>query len=171
MPKEIKNTTSPQCVKNAVITGVYKDFTLKSMSDFVLMLRNRTLSELVNDFPRNFKMPIWNGNQSEMVKDMLAIDAIQWKLTGEYVKFLKSVFTKEDFIGEKALFQGFQIIGEDKKVIEIELIDNNLWICFINNEATTLSDNYFEDIPVKQIEDLIEYNLKLTDVAIKRIFR
>ena len=68
------------------------------------------------------------------------------------------------------MFQGFQINSEDENVIQIDLIDNNLWICFMNNEATTLSDNYFEDIPIKQIEDLIEYNLKLTDVAIERIF-
>jgi hypothetical protein len=61
---------------------------LKKMTDFVFMLRNRTTSELCSDFPNVFKLPVWKGSQSEMVKDMLAIDAIQWRLTGEFAKFL-----------------------------------------------------------------------------------
>jgi hypothetical protein len=61
---------------------------LKSMTEFVFMLRNRTTSELCKDFPRAFTLPVYNGNQDDMVKAMLAIDAIQWKLTGEYAKFL-----------------------------------------------------------------------------------
>lgn len=157
-----------QLRENAVITGAYKDFTLKSMSDFVLMLRNRTLSELVKDFHRNFKMPIWNGNQSEMVKDMLAIDAIQWKLTGEYVKFLKLPFTIEDFIGEKALFQGFEVKTKTAFNNGYDFVcDNNeifyrLWY----NPVTgwELSKG------LKTIEDLVIFKPKLTDLAIKRIF-
>lgn len=61
---------------------------LKSMTEFVFMLRNRTTSELCKDFPRAFTLPVYNGNQDDMVKAMLEIDAIQWKLTGEYAKFL-----------------------------------------------------------------------------------
>lgn len=71
---------------------------LISMTDFVFMLRNRTTSELCKDFPRAFKMPEWNGNKSDMVKDMLAIEAIQWRLTGEYAKFLKQPLTLGMFV-------------------------------------------------------------------------
>ncbi len=156
------NTNQAQALnKTDVITGAYKDFTLKSMSDFVLMLRNRTLSELVNDFPRNFKMPIWNGNQSEMVKDMLAIDAIQWKLTGEYVKFLKTSIIENLFEGETSLFKGLKIVEKYKWGFKLEM-------SFEDFEERV--DVMYEDT----IEDLLTYSVnfdwELTDLAIKRIF-
>lgn len=71
---------------------------LISMTDFVFMLRNRTTSELCKDFPKSFTLPVYNGNKDDMVKKMLGIDAIQWKLTGEYAKFLKQPLTLGMFV-------------------------------------------------------------------------
>lgn len=62
---------------------------LISMVDFVLYIRSMTTSEICKTYPKRFSLPVWKGDQSEMVKDMLAVDAIKWDVVGEYAKFLK----------------------------------------------------------------------------------
>lgn len=163
MPKEIKNTTSPQCVKNAVITGAYKDFTLKSMCDFILMLRNRTTSELIRDFPRNFTKPDTNSlvNQSEMVKNMLAIDAIQWKLTGDYMKFLKTKNVEDLFEGETALFKGLKIVEKYKWGFKLEMSFEDF-----KERVDVMHEDTIEDL----LTYSVNFDWELTDLAIKRIF-
>lgn len=68
------------------------------MTDFVCHIRSMTTSELCNTYPKKFVMPVWKGDQSEMVKDMLSIDAIKWDMTGEYMKFLKQPLTLSMFV-------------------------------------------------------------------------
>lgn len=86
---------------------------LVSMKDFVFHLRNMTTSELCKTYPKNFKTPVWNGNQSDRVKDMLAIDAIQWKLTGEYAKFISQPLALWMFVP----------VGDDGEVLEEPYFD------------------------------------------------
>lgn len=62
---------------------------LQSMTDFVLGIRNRTTSELCEYMPSVFTAPKWKGYQDEMVKDILAFDAIKFRIIGDYAKFLK----------------------------------------------------------------------------------
>lgn len=147
------------------------------MTDFVFMLRNRTTSELVRDFPKNFKMPIWTGNQSEMVKDMLAIDAMQWKLVGEYAKFCRTELNKNQFDQndkENCLFKGnwkhkrcnitkVDTVYDDDFNINIDTLD-----CFQYVEGGCL-DFRLVGNTIGQMADIIK-GLELTDLAIKRIF-
>lgn len=68
------------------------------MVDFVLHLRGMTTSELCNTYPERFKMPVWSGSKSEMVKAMLAIDAIKLDMIGNYAKFIKQNLTLGMFV-------------------------------------------------------------------------
>lgn len=95
----------------------------QSMTKFVFMLRNRTTSELCKDFPRAFTMPVWNVNQDDMVKSMLAIDAIQWRLTGEYAKFIIKIIELWMFVPCK-LENGVWIILEEPKEYKNWLVKN-----------------------------------------------
>lgn len=61
---------------------------IKTMKEFVLYLRGMTTSELITNFPLSFHNPVWTGNSSDTAKQFLANDAILWKFTGEYAKFL-----------------------------------------------------------------------------------
>lgn len=70
---------------------------------------------------------------------------------------------------EKVLFEGFEVIGIDKDVVQLELHGNNLWIDFHKDSSIILTDNYDIEFHVKIIEDLIEYNLQLTENALKQI--
>jgi hypothetical protein len=70
----------------------------KTMLEFVFHLRDMTKSELCKTYPNTFVMPTWKGNQDDMVKDMLAFDAILWRITGEYGKFLKRQLKKGMFV-------------------------------------------------------------------------
>jgi len=85
---------------------------LMSMTDFVFNLRNKTTSELCLSFPNRFKRPVWNGSQSDMVKDMLAIDAIQWKMVGDYAKFIIQLLEIWMFIPCK-LVDGVWVVLEE----------------------------------------------------------
>lgn len=71
---------------------------LISMTDFVLNIRNRTTTELCEYMPKVFIAPKWNGSQDEMIKDILAFDAIKFKVIGEYAKFLKQVLNLGMFV-------------------------------------------------------------------------
>lgn len=82
------------------------------MTAFVFLLRNKTVSELCTDYPKTFKLPVWKGSQSEMVKDMLAIDAIQWRLTGEFAKFLIQTAELWMFVPAK-LVDGVWVVLEE----------------------------------------------------------
>lgn len=164
-------------LENAVITAYYKDFTLKSMIDFVFMLRNRTTSELCRDFPKNFKSPIWNGNQCNMVEDMLAIDAIQWKLTGEYAKFCRTELNKNQFDQndkQNCLFKGnwkhkrcsitkFDTVYNEDFHINIDTLECFQWV-----EGGTLDFRLIGNT-IGQLADVVK-DIELTDLAIKRIF-
>ncbi|MDD3875497.1 MAG: hypothetical protein PHT69_02690 [Bacteroidales bacterium] len=155
----------------------YKDFTLKSMIEFVFMLRNRTTSELVKDFPRNFQKPSWDGNQSEAVKKMLAIDAIQWKLTGQYAKFLINKLDKKQFDQtdeENCLFKGdwkhkicnitgFDIVYNEEIRINLHTLDGVQF-----SEGGCLEFQLIGNT-IGQMADVIK-DIKLTDLAIKCIF-
>lgn len=58
-------------------------------SAFVLHIRSMTTNELCKAYPSRFSIPVWKGDRSEMVKDMLALDAIKWDVVGSYAKFLR----------------------------------------------------------------------------------
>ena len=69
---------------------------------------------------------------------------------------------------EKVLFEGFKVIGIDEDIIEIELENDNLWLDFYKNSSIIFTDSYFVEFPIKIIEELIFYNFKLTESAIKQ---
>lgn len=161
-----------QLNKHAVITGVYKDFTSKSMIDFVFMLRNRTTSELVRDFPKNFNQPIWKGSQSEMVKDMLAIDAIQFILIGEYAKFCRTELHKKLFDEtdeNNCLFTGWKLSKNSNSVYNDDFsINIDTLECLQYVEGGCL-DFQIIGHTIGQVFDVIK-EIDFTDNAIKRIF-
>lgn len=154
------------------------------MTDFVFMLRNRTISELCKDFPKAFKMPEWNGDKNEMVKKMLAIDAIQWRLTGEYAKFLKQPLTLGMFVpcDEEGNVLEYPIDGmkigkhsasydvckkaEEKVLFEgFHMVNDSLFFngLFFHDYSTWIDD---------KIEDLLQsrtLSFFLTESAIKQI--
>lgn len=170
---------------------------LISMTDFVFMLRNRTTSELCKDFPNVFRLPEWNGNQDDMVKKMLAIDAIQWKLTGEYAKFLKrplklemfvpcdengivierpiDIYYKPDFGCQKYPQESYEEdLRKYEKAKEKVLFEGFEFKEETENLFYLLEDGvYIYTLNKKRnrtIEDSIAvYNLKLTESAIKQI--
>jgi len=97
---------------------------LTPAADFVLHFRSMTTSELCETYPKIFKTPVWTGSQSEMVKDMLAIDAIKWRLVGEYAKFLKRPLELFMFV---PIDEEGEIVTEPK---EADFTDNT---GFVNN--------------------------------------
>lgn len=62
--------------------------TLVPLSEFVLHLHSLTTSELCKIYPKRFRLPEWKGSKDEMVKDMLAIEAIKYDMVKDYTKFL-----------------------------------------------------------------------------------
>jgi hypothetical protein len=164
-------------VKDEVKPSFYKDLKLISMIDFVFMLRNRTTSELVTDFPNNFKKPIWNGNQTDMVKDMLVNDAIQWKLTGEYAKFCKRPLHKNQFDQndkENCLFKGDWKIKKDSNTSFESVYNQDIQI----NLDTLEGFKYYEvgcldfklaGNTIGQLADVVQ-GIVLTELATKQIF-
>jgi hypothetical protein len=112
-----QNTSSTEKISN-----------IMTMLDFVFHLRNMTTSELCKTYPNTFVMPTWNGSQDDMVKSMLAVDAILWKMTGEYAKFLyrplkKGFFVpcdKDDNILEEPISYDGMDSGDSLKLQEYE---------------------------------------------------
>jgi len=72
----------------------------------------------------------------------------------------------------KVLFEGWSVIGQDDNVVEIEKDNENIWIDFFLKHNLTpclkLHSGYEEDI--HSIEELIQYDLKLTPTAKKQIY-
>ena len=103
---EHENTNIPERITKSI-----------SMISFVLHFRGMTTSELCKTYPNTFKYPVWNGNQNDMVKDILAIDAILWKLVGEYAKFNSKIVKK-----------GFYLpCDNDDNLLEKPVADNENW--------------------------------------------
>lgn len=159
------------------------------MTDFVFLLRNKTTSELCRDYPNSFRIPEWKGDQSEMVKKMLAIDAIQWKLVGEYAKFLKQPLKLEMFVplsktGSyiKEVMATEKIYHEELKQAKSKVLFKNItvlenddkYISFkTKNIAIFVYDKITESFVVQNdwdVERLVKLNMELTESAIKRIF-
>ena len=69
---------------------------------------------------------------------------------------------------ERVLFEGFHVIGVDKNYCHIELKNADLWIVFYNGKIC-LEYSFNEETSIYTIEDIIEYNLTLTDSAIKQL--
>lgn len=68
----------------------------------------------------------------------------------KYATFLKQTLTLDMFIGDKALFEG----------------------CYLDDGYVCFKDGFIdvvEDIELYTIEDLLEYELTLTDHAIKKL--
>lgn len=107
---------------------------LISMTDFVFLLRNKTTSELCRDYPNSFRTLEWNVNQSEMVKQMLAIYAMQWKLVGEYAKFISQPLKLEMFVP----------CDKDGNVLEepYDEIGRGNWIKTSEKIISEMSDKY-----------------------------
>lgn len=68
------------------------------MTEYLLNIRGMTTSELCKEMPQHFVLPVWNGDKDEMVKKILALDCIKWRLVGEYAKFLKTPLKLGHFI-------------------------------------------------------------------------
>lgn len=68
---------------------------------------------------------------------------------------------------ENVLFEGFEVIGIDEN--HVELINNDFSIDFFKHSATIITDSYHIEYPVKLCEDLLEYNLTLSESAIKQL--
>lgn len=154
---------------------VYKDFKLISMIDFVFMLRNRTSNELANDLPNNFFPLRYNGDQNQAVKDMLAIDSIQWQLTGEYAKFLSKNIEEKHFDKESpgCLFKNFEKTetrGFDKFQFVLNQESSNFDI-YNDEQGFYYVNSPIQKIRISKVQDLLSFSqLYLTDYAIKSIF-
>jgi hypothetical protein len=70
---------------------------------------------------------------------------------------------------EKVLFEGFEVIGVDENHTELELKNNDFWIDFFKHSSIITTDSYQIDYPVKLCEDLLGYNLILTESALKQL--
>lgn len=68
----------------------------KPLSAYVLKIHGSTMSELCEDYPTYFKMPVWNGSTDDAVKDMLAFDAVKFRLTTDLAK----KFSKKPELGD-----------------------------------------------------------------------
>lgn len=78
----------------------------------------------------------------------------------------QSIFKQEK---ERVLFGGFHVIGVGEDYYHIQLKNANLWIVFYNGKIC-LEYSFNEETIIYTIEDLIEYNLTLTDSAIKQLW-
>lgn len=65
---------------------------------------------------------------------------------------------------DKVLFDGFYIIGIEDCLFEIELKNNNLWLSFSKNDVI-ITDNTTFEYSIKTIENIIKYDLTLTESA------
>lgn len=151
----------------------YEGFTLKSMTEFVFMLRDRTTTELCRDFPKNFTMPVYNGNQYDMVQKMLAIDAIQWKLTGEYGKFCRKTLNKNQFDQNDSvncLFKGNWKISKTYNTVDDEdfHIDLDTLDCWQKMEGGTMDFKLIGNT-IGRLADVIK-EIELTELGVKQIF-
>jgi hypothetical protein len=147
------------------------------MIDFVFTLRNRTTSELVRDLPNNFRKSVWNGNQTDMVNDMLANDAIQWKLTGEYAKFCKRPLNKNQFDQndkENCLFKGDWKIKKDSNISFESVYNQDIQINLETLDGFQLIEGgclNFKLIgnTIGQLADVVQ-GIVLTELATRKIF-
>ncbi len=64
---------------------------------------------------------------------------------------------------ENVLFEGFCINGEDENIITLEF--ENTWIEFYKEHKVFMCDNYV----LINVEDLLNYELQLTENAVKQI--
>ena len=175
MRNKDKNTEVPQCVQTDVITGA-----LISMTDFIEKVRN-----IINE-----KAPLKESkaleyfdlvfNYSDFLKTRLELgmffpfdeegnpleepnDDFTEGLESEYYKNYNKQMSN-------VLFKGF--------IIESGYIQANRDTLYLNNQDgldiasknESQDKNFIWDVGFKNIEDLIPYNIQLTDVAIKRIF-
>lgn len=158
----------------APVTGcAYENFGLVSMLEFVFMLRNKTTSELVTAFSGNFVLPKIKPIQAEIVNDFLAVDAIQWRLTGEYGKFLRRELNKNQFDQDhpECLFKGFKVIQPFKTYKAVSkdfIIDLETLECEQFVEGGSL-DFTISGHCIEAVANIMK-GIKLTDFAVKQIF-
>lgn len=148
---------------------------LVSMVDFVLNILNQ-------DPPYNeVKMLTQISNYANFLKQPLAIGMfVPCDLDGnvltepsvlspEHISKTNQKLEAYQQAKERCLFEGFQVIGQDceDNFFEIELIDGNLWIDFVNGIAN-VSDE-MGGLQIENIEYLVGQNLRLTESARKQI--
>lgn len=179
MPNKNKNTEVPQCVQTDVITGA-----LISMTDFVLELNNDL-------FPSTFKGKLIRIiNYAAFLKEPLKLEMfvpcdedgniLEYPIDIYYTPYFgcqkypqecyEHDLKKYNDAETKVLFKGF--------IIESGYIQANRDTLYLNNQDgldiasknESQDKNFIWDVGFKTIEDLIPYNIQLTDVAIKRIF-
>jgi hypothetical protein len=180
------NFQAPQLPQTAVITGA-----LISMTDFVLDLN----SDL---FPSTFKGKLIKIiNYAAFLKEPLKLEMffpfdndgnfmIEPKAENYFNVNVKiDKLTDEDKTGldkfysdtmyyddamEKVLFNGFFIQRGGLKINSNTVYITNSDGFDIASKTDNYDLNFIWDIGFKTIEDLVPHNIKLTDVAIKRIF-
>lgn len=72
---------------------------------------------------------------------------------GAYAQFLRRPLTLDMFIGDEALFEGF--------ILDEHGLSTKYWVISILEDI--------EDLELYTIEDLVEYDLTLTQKAIKQL--
>jgi hypothetical protein len=168
------NTQAPQLPQTAVITGA-----LISMTDFIEKIRdimNEKAPLKENKALKYFDLVF---NYSDFLKTKIELGMFfPFDEKGNPVKepdvdfdgTNQLYFNRYQLILDKVLFKGF--------IIENGYIQANRDTLYLNNQDgldiasknETYDKNFIWDVGFKTIEDLIPYNIKLTDVAIKRIF-
>lgn len=142
---------------------------LISMTDFVFYLRNMTTAEHCLTYPKVFK-PLLYKEHNQAVKDMLAHDAILWRLTGNYAKFLSQKLDAKMFLSEKETDKPFVIteVRNDSSELyrgySFKINDTHKYLEY--NEKT---DRFYHGC--HRIENLVDFEPTITEYYLNQIFR
>ena len=126
------------------------------MTEFILEIDWLT----TKDFCDRFKVPhpYYTGDVKSSADQFIHIDAIKHKMFVEYAKFLKGKLNLNMFIGDKAIFPGFEKATNFENIPVLRMVGSNQVYAWLN------TDNFEMNFPRQavRIEDLVQIELKYT---------
>lgn len=82
---------------------------LLPMVKFILDIDSLTTKEFCDKY--SVPHPFFTGNVDSSVDKLLQVDAVKHRMFLEYAKFLNKDLTQDMFVGERAIFVGFEAVG------------------------------------------------------------
>lgn len=127
---------------------------LKSMVEYILEIDWLTTSEFCKKY--NYPLPYFTGEVKSSAQQFLDLDAVKHRMFVEYAKFLNKKLNIEMFVGQKAIFPGFELTKD---------FENKSVVKQIGSEQVYIREQDFKDFEMnyprgaQRIEDIVSLGL------------
>lgn len=132
-----------------------KTVKLLPMVKFILDIDALTTKEFCDKY--GVPHPFYTGEVNSSVDKLLQVDAVKHRMFLEYAKFLNKDLTQDMFVGESAIFVGFEAFNV---TVDSNMVNNGKHTITFVKDGCIL--DWFEDERLVKIEDLASAKLDIS---------